>query len=186
MNSREILDSMERSPVIAAVADNKWNQAIAGPSEVIFYFKANILTVKDKIEEAHKKGKAIFVHIDLAEGIAKDRFGIEFLKGAGVDGILSTRGQLIRAAKDLGLITVQRFFALDSQGVDNISDQLFSASPDFMELMPGVIGKIISRFSGGSVPVIAGGLVESKAEVTEALGFGAVGVSTGKIELWSI
>ena len=70
--------------------------------------------------------------------------------------------------------------------MDNISDQLFSASPDFMEIMPGVIGKIISRFSGGAVPVIAGGLVESKSEVTEALSLGAIGVSTGKIELWSI
>ncbi len=186
MKAIEILNSMERSPVIAAVADNKWDAAIKGPSEVIFYFKANILSVKERINEAHKKGKAIFVHIDLAEGIAKDRFGIEFLKNAGVDGIISTRGQLIRAAKDLGLVTIQRFFALDSQGVENISEQLFSASPDFMEIMPGVIGKIISRFSGGAVPVIAGGLVESKSEVTEALSLGAIGVSTGKIELWSI
>ena len=35
-----------------------------------------------------------------------------------------------------------------------------------------------------SVPIIAGGLIENKAEVTEALGLGAAAVSTGKKELW--
>ena len=48
------------------------------------------------------------------------------------------------------------------------------------------IGKVIERFSGGSVPVIAGGLIETKAEVTSALASGAAGVSTGMPELWYI
>jgi glycerol uptake operon antiterminator len=35
-------------------------------------------------------------------------------------------------------------------------------------------------------PVIAGGLVETKAEVTAALKAGAMAVSTGKPALWSM
>ena len=53
-----------------------------------------------------------------------------------------------------------------------------------MEIMPGIIGKAISRFSKGYIPVIAGGLLETKAEVTEALGSGATAISTGAKELW--
>ena len=56
--------------------------------------------------------------------------------------------------------------------------------PDFMELMPGVIGKSIRRFAKIGTPVIAGGLIETKAEVTEALGSGATAVSTGRKDLW--
>ena len=52
--------------------------------------------------------------------------------------------------------------------------------------MPGVISKVIERFSGGSIPVIAGGLIETKAEVTAALASGAAAVSTGMPELWYI
>jgi glycerol uptake operon antiterminator len=50
--------------------------------------------------------------------------------------------------------------------------------------MPGVIGKAITKFSSCGIPVIAGGLVQTKTEVTDALGCGATAVSTGKEELW--
>ena len=93
---------------------------------------------------------------------------------------------LIKAAKEHSLATVQRFFALDSQGVESISDMLSNSSPDFIEIMPGVIGKIIERFSNESAPLISGGLIETKADVTTALSLGAFAVSTGKPELWYI
>ena len=53
-----------------------------------------------------------------------------------------------------------------------------------MELMPGIIDKAITRFCRGNIPVIAGGLIETKQEVTNALGHGAAAVSSGKNELW--
>ena len=146
----------------------------------------NVLTVADLIAKAHGKDKLVLVHIDLADGIGKDKAGIQYLTKCEVDGIISTRSHLIRAAKELGLITVQRFFALDSQGVDSIEEVLHASSPTLVEIMPGIAGKVIKRFSKGKVPVIAGGLIESKPEVMEALSQGALAVSTGKKELWYI
>ena len=64
------------------------------------------------------------------------------------------------------------------------TEMLSVSSPDFIEIIPGVIGKVISRFASRGIPVIAGGLIESKAEITEALSSGASAVSTGKKELW--
>ena len=61
---------------------------------------------------------------------------------------------------------------------------LSATKPDIMEIMPGTMGKIIKRFSGGKIPLIAGGLVETRQEVTSALSLGALAVSTGKEELW--
>lgn len=183
MDFHEILDCLERSPVIAAAHDSL-TDAISSPAEVIFYLKANIMTAKEQISDAHRAGKSVFVHIDLAEGIGKDRTGIEFLKFIGSDGIISTRGQLIRSAKDVGLVTVQRFFALDSQGISSMNESVSLSKPDMIEIMPGVIPKIISRVSKSDIPVIAGGLVEEKQEITEALKSGAVAVSTGSSKLW--
>ncbi len=180
----QLTDSLERTPVIAAVQENLWKEALASPAEVIFHLNANLLTVTKRIEQAHEAGKSLFVHMDLAEGIGKDRVGVDFLASHGVDGIISTRGQIIRHAKEIGLITVQRFFALDSKGVSGMGELLEQSKPDLIEIMPGIMGKIIHRFAGGKIPVIAGGLIETKAEVTEALHFGAVAVSTGKQDLW--
>ncbi len=184
MTHAQIEDRLSDCPIIAAVPATRFAEAVASPAEVIFNLKANLLTIQEQIAAAHAADKAVFVHLDLADGIGKDKTGIEFLANCGVDGIISTRGQLIRTAKEYGLLTVQRFFTLDSQGVDSIAEQLRSLSPDFIEIMPGVIGKTVARFASGNIPVIAGGLIETKAEVTEVLGCGALAVSSGKQELW--
>ena len=184
MRIEQMKDCLERCPVIAAVRENQWEAALEAPTEVLFLLKGNLLTVKERIEAAHAVGKYVFVHVDLADGVGKDRIGIRFLADCGADGIISTRGQLIRMAKDTDLLTVQRFFALDSQGLDSIGDQLENSAADLIEIMPGVLNKAVERFAHGAVPVIAGGLIETKAEVTAALSCGAAAVSTGKQELW--
>ncbi len=181
-----LIDCFERSPIISAVQDDLFNDALKSPSEVIFYLKANILTVAHRIESAHRLGKLVFVHIDLAEGIGKDRSGIEFLASCGVDGIISTKAPLILRAKECGLLTVQRFFAVDSQGVSSIKGMLMSSKPDMIEIMPGIVCKIIKRLSPLGKPIIAGGLIETKREATEILSSGAVAISTGNRELWGI
>ena len=186
MDKRKLTDLLEQSPVIAAVHDRYFDKAISSPSEVIFLLGRNILTIPKRIDQAHGAGKCIFIHTDLAEGLGKDRAGVQFCAQLGADGIISTRANLIRAARDLGLLTVQRFFALDSQGVDSIQELLEHSCPDLMEIMPGVIGKIIKRFANAKVPLIAGGLVETKEDVTSALSLGAFAVSTGKESLWYI
>lgn len=186
MAFRQIKDCFERSPVIAAVQNNALNKALEAPVEIIFNLKVSLFEIEDSIKKVHSANKKIFVHIDLAEGIGKDKTGVEYLAKLGVDGIISTRGQLIRYANEAGLITVQRFFALDSKGVDSIADMLDSAKPDLIEIMPGIASKVITRFATSGIPVIAGGLIETKSEVTEALKNGAEAISTGKSELWYI
>ena len=182
----KLFDSLEATPIIAAVRDRLFGDAIESPVDVIFLLGGNLLTIEKRVQAAHEKGKMIFVHIDLAEGIGKDKTGIEFLKNTGVDGIISTKTAIIRMAREQGLYTVQRFFAYDSHGIEGIADMAAGASPDIIEIMPGVIWKIIKRFSALSIPLIAGGLIEEKSEVTEALALGALAVSTGKKELWYI
>ena len=184
MNIATLISCLECNPVIAAVTDEKWQQALESPAQVIFYLSANLLSVEEKVRQAHEAGKYVMVHLDLAEGIGRDRSGIRFLARCGVDGIISTRAQLIRLAKEQNLITVQRFFALDSKGMESIEEMLRSTNPHLMEIMPGVIGKAIRRFRKSGIAVIAGGLIETKQEVTDALGAGATAVSTGQQTLW--
>lgn len=184
MRPSEIIDCLELNPIIAAIRDDGWEAALHSPAQVLFYLSADLTTVGSKIRQAHEAEKILLIHMDLAEGIGKDRAGIRYLAHHGVDGIISTKAQLIRIAKEMGLLTVQRFFALDSKGMESIDEMLRTSTPHLIEIMPGVIGKAIRRFSGCGVPIIAGGLVETKTEVTEAISCGAAAVSTGKEDLW--
>lgn len=186
MKVSELKACLERYPIISVIYDENWSAALEAPPEILFHLKANINTLPTHVQQAHSAGKWVFVHIDLADGIGKDRAGLHYLKNCGVDGIISTRSQMIRLAHDAGLLAVQRCFALDSQGVSSIDELLENSSPDLLEIMPGVIGKVIEHFSKAAIPVIAGGLIETKVEVTTALGCGAYAVSTGKQDLWYI
>ena len=180
-----IINALERTPVIAATDCSGWQGAVLSEAEVLFHLGADIITVGDDIAAAKQNGKFVFIHIDLADGIGKDRTGIEWLKKLGADGVISTRTQLIRAAHDNGLLAVQRFFMLDSKGMHSVAETIENTRPDLIEIMPGVIPKALKLFSRQEIPVIAGGLIETKQEVTAALSAGAVAVSTGRKELWN-
>jgi len=184
MELRTLLDHLECFPIIASVREIKFAAALECPADVLFYLDAKLSTVAQRVRQAHEKGKILFVHIDLAEGIGKDKEGLQYLASIGVDGVISTRSQIIRMAKELQLLTVQRFFALDSQGLDSMQEMVKNAVPHMMEIMPGIIPKVIRRFSEGTIPVIAGGLINQKQEITAALTAGATAISTGCKELW--
>lgn len=186
MYLQEVKDCFERTPVIAAVQGAAMDEALVSPAEIIFDLKASLLQIEETVRRVHAVGKKLFVHLDLAEGIGKDKTGVAYLAKLGVDGIISTRGPLIRYGNEAGLITVQRFFALDSKGLDGIGDMLETVKPDLIEIMPGIVGKVIKRFVAYGIPVIAGGLIETKQEITEALKNGAEAISTGKQDLWYV
>ena len=178
---------MEANPVIAAIKDEKGleNCCTCEEIRVVFILYGDICSIGAIVERVKSAGKIAMVHMDLIDGLKGKESTVDFIKQfTTADGIISTKTQLIRQAKDLGLLTVQRFFALDSKGLESIEEMLRSSQPDLIEIVPGVIPKVLTRFAGGSTPVIAGGLFETKAELTTALGCGIIAVSTGQTSLW--
>ena len=173
--------------VCAAVRNREdFEVALKTKVEVIYLLYSNILTMKQHIDEGHSVGKKIFVHMDFAEGIGRDRAGLEFIKSLGADGIVTTRTNLIRPAKEIGLFTIQRFFIVDSHSVDTAVESIRIAKPDVVEIMPGVVRKKIREFAQKvSTDILAGGLVEFKEDVDLAIEAGATAVSTNDRELWN-
>lgn len=174
--------------VIAAVrGDDEFEKALKANVDVIFDLNPDLLSVEKKVKAAHENKKKIFIHIDLASGIGKDKSGLTHVKNLDVDGIISTRANIIKIARELGMFTVQRFFIIDSQSVDTTVETQKSSKADMIEIMPGVLVKALEKLKGRvNVPVIAGGLIEDKKEVELAFEHGAAAVSTGKEELWGI
>ena len=166
--------------------DEDFKEALKSDVEVIFMQNSDILNVKEQITQAHSSGKKVLIHMDFAEGIGKDRAGLNFIKLMGADGILTTKTGMIRSAKDIGLITVQRFFIVDSHSVDTAVESIKIARPDVIEIMPGVLEKKIREFAEKvDTPILAGGLIEFKDEVDSALEAGAKAVSTASKNLWN-
>lgn len=177
-----------KSPVIAAIRTEKeLNAALNSKCDIIFDLNPDLFTVAENVKKVHDAGKKLCIHIDFASGIGKDKTGIQFAKHAGVDGIISTRVNIIRLAREEGIFTIQRFFIVDSRSVDTTAESLKASRPDMIEIMPGILPKVISDLkSKAGVPIIAGGLIEEKEEISKVIESGAAAVSTGKQELWGI
>lgn len=171
--------------IAAARSEAEVRAAAESGVEMIFMLAPNILELRAQADFAHKAGKKFFIHLDLAEGIGKDEFGIEYAKEQGVDGIISTRTNVIKLAKKAGLFTVQRFFILDSQSVDTTIETAKASKADMIEIMPGVVSKVIRKLKGEvAVPIVAGGLIETADEINDAISAGAAAISSGKKEFW--
>lgn len=189
MEKTELLDLLADGPVIASVKDDAGlTAAINSDVAVVFLLYGDVLSVKDLVQRAHDAGKAVFVHIDLIEGLASREVSVDFVaKNTAADGVLSTKVALTRRAKELGLVAIQRFFLLDSMAISNIEKHLSPDCSDLIEILPGLMPKIIRRVCGISgKPVITGGLITDKEDVTSALSAGAVAVSTTNPDVWDM
>lgn len=177
------------NPLIAAVRDDEgFENALISPVNVIFLLEgANALNLKEYVDKAHASEKTIFLHFDMLDGVGKDKCGMQFVKLSGADGIISTKTNIIIYAKEEGLLTVQRFFIVDSKSVHTAFSAIVASNPDFVEVMPGVMPEMIAKFNlKKNNRIIAGGLITDKTQVVEALKAGAAAISTGKKELWYI
>lgn len=173
--------------IIAAVhGTEEFLAACESPVAVIFVLNTDIFSIDEYVARAHEKNKRIFFHADMTEGIAKDHCGVKFLAKSGADGIISTRANMLRYAKEHGLRTVWRFFMIDTQSIKTSIDSAKTLLPDFVEIMPGTLPKVITHMKKSlACPIITGGLIETRQEIIDALHAGASAISTSNSSLWS-
>lgn len=187
-SQQAFFEILKTHPVIAGLRHSAGvESAIRHGVGVLFILGEDIFALQDSVAKAHAQSRLILAHVDLIKGIGRDEAGVRFLaRDLGVDGILTTRANLIGPARREGLIAVQRLFVLDSESLEAGLPTVERAAPDAMELLPGVILPLIApRLKNGSLPpLIAGGLIRTRQQVEGILEAGAVGVSTSETSLW--
>ncbi|PMQ01932.1 MAG: transcriptional regulator [Dictyoglomus sp. NZ13-RE01] len=189
LKKHEFLQILKSNPIIAAVREeDRLTQALQSKAKVIFLLKTNILTLPHIVQEIKKNNKHVFIHLDLLEGLAQDKYALRYLgEVVGIDGIITTRTNLIQQAKEEELIAIQRFFVLDSSALATGVKIMQTSEPDFVEILPGIIFIHLGEELKQQLPypLIAGGLIRTPEEAKDILKAGAVGVSTTSIALWN-
>ncbi len=178
----------DKHPVIASIRNEKeLNKAIKSDVIMIVIMGGSILNFKRMSEKIKAVDKLVFIHIDLVKGIARDSEGVKYLASNELcDGIISTNGEIVKVAMKEGLMGIQRLFLLDSDAVRTGKQMLRNNKPDALEILPGIASPyFIENVKQDELrPVIAGGLVRTKKEVSDLKEKGVLAVSTGKEELW--
>lgn len=183
---------VEGNPVIAAVKDDKGLKrcCLLEEIKIIFVLYGDICSIVDIVREIKEAGKTAMVHLDLITGLGPKEIAVDYIKRqTQADGIITTKLPLVQHAKELSLFAVLRFFVIDSlalKSIENLNRQ-GGWKPDFIEVLPGVMPKIIKKISTKSrIPVIAGGLITDREDVLGALEAGATAVSSTNQAVWEL
>lgn len=187
MRQREILEEFEDCPVVAAIKDEDGlNRCLSSDIQIVFVLYGDICNIGGIVERLKEAGKTVLIHIDLIGGLSSREIAVTFLHNTtSADGIISTKPGIIKQARELGMFAIMRFFVIDSIAFESIKRQTENVRPDMIEVLPGVMPKVISRICAGTrTPVIAGGLIADKEDIMAALGAGAVSISTTNQQVW--
>lgn len=186
MKREEFIGLLKNNRIIAAIKDEEGLEKIlASNCRIVFVLFGDIVNLPNIISRIKDCGKTVFVHIDLIDGLASRDVSVNYIaRNTCADGIISTRPNIVKCAKEYGLLAVQRFFVLDSIAFDNIEKQV-SQNADAIEILPGVMPKIIGRLKESvKKPIIAGGLITDREDIVNALNAGAFAVSLSKWDVW--
>ena len=186
---QNLIKQFQKNPVIPAARTlDGVKRASQTNAAAIFLLGGSILTLPDMIVIAHECGKRAFVHLDVAEGLGRDEIAVRWcVENNKADGVISTRPSLLKAASEMGALTIQRLFLMDSSSFEHGKRMLRNTPPDMAEVLPGIAPKAIRALCEAlNKPVIAGGLVSEPREIALALQAGASAVSVGDEKLWDV
>ncbi len=186
----KIYNIVLESPIIAAIKDKNGLLECCKSEEVqmVFVLFGDICNIGEIIQRLKQANKIVMVHVDLINGFSGKDIIVDFIsKNTLADGIISTKPLLIKKARECDLVTILRIFILDSISYETVQKQMWISSPDIIEILPGVMPKIIKRVcQSSSIPIIAGGLISDREDVVGALSAGAIAVSSTNKKVWKM
>lgn len=182
-----LFDKVSENPIIASIKDiEQLNIALDSPCEIIFLLTGNIFNLKEISNRVLKKDKGLFIYIDEIDGFSKDTWGLEYIvKNIPLNGIITSKQNLIKLSKDMGVFTIQRMFIPDSYSLTKGLENIKANRPHAVEVLPGIMPKIIERIIQNTrIPLIASGLIADYEDMITSLEAGAIAISTSNPRIW--
>lgn len=184
----DINEILGRNPIIPALKNEEnLEEALKSGSELVFVIMSNLINIKGIVEKLKESGKIVFVHVDMIEGLSSSTYGIEYIeKNIQADGIITTKHNIVNFAKKKNICVIQRFFILDSFSFKNTITHIRENKPDAIEILPGLMPKVIKRIHNLiNIPIITGGLIDEKQDIINVLSAGAEGISITNTKFWN-
>ncbi|WP_078593782.1 glycerol-3-phosphate responsive antiterminator [Evansella clarkii] len=188
MKNREIIDMVESQIIAAIKEEDHIDLAIKGTPNIAFLLTGNLFTTEQNIRKLQENSMRVFLHLDFIDGIGTSKSAMKYIAEKWKpDGIITTKNHLIKLAKNENMIAIQRIFLIDKGAISKGMEMTHNSPLDAVEVLPGIMPRVIDEMTKKiDAPIIAGGLIESEAEVLEALTAGALATSVSTPSLWNL
>ncbi|UFJ40841.1 glycerol-3-phosphate responsive antiterminator [Brevibacillus humidisoli] len=177
-NGQVILPAAKDAKDLESIVESSYENGV--------FLDTHVGQLKHLYQLARKHHKKMFLHADLIQGLKNDEYATEYLcQDVRPHGIISTKTGVILKAKQKGVVAIQRIFLLDSNALKKSYALLEKTKPDFIEVLPGLMPRIIAEVCQQTgIPVLAGGLIRTVDDVEQALQAGATAITTSNKDLW--
>lgn len=175
-----------QTSVIPAISNGKeFEKFLDSSLQVCLLMNMHLSFVGDFIKQAHQRGKAVILHLDLIKGISSDEAGCEYVcQVLMADGIISTKGKVVEIAKRLKKTAILRMFLIDSQSLQKGIRMIADTKPDYVEVLPGIACSILPKLIEETrASFLCGGLISSEEQIDECLKQGAVAVTISNLKI---
>jgi glycerol uptake operon antiterminator len=186
----DLRERLAKHPIIPALRDlSSLDEALSFHPPVMMLLTGDIFDLHRVISHSREHNTITLVHLDLIDGVGRDKVGLRYLRDTlGLEGVVSTRSNLLKDARALGLVTILRLFVLDSAAYHTGIGLLHSLGPDAVEVLPGVVVPHLAAELAQDVaqPLIASGIIRNETDIRAVLAAGATAVTTSQRNLWGL
>jgi len=182
-------EKVSENPVIASVYDLEMlDSALDSSCEIIALLTGNIFNLKEIANRVSRMDKVLLIYVDEIDGFSKDTWGLEYIvRNIPLDGIITSRENLLKLSKDMGVFTIRRTFIHDSRTLNEVLEAVKKNRPHAIEILPGILPRVIERIVRETkLPLIAGGLISDFRDVESSLEAGAIAISTSNEAIWQL
>ena len=147
----------------------------------------NLFELTGLLEQVRKRGIAIYVNVDHMDGIHSDAAGLRYLSDRfHVAGIVSNHPKTLTIAKNFGMETIQRIFAVDSTGLEMALESVDRSATDLLDISPALVIPYVIPQLAAPLPLrfIGSGLIQTTQQLQAILRADAAGVAVMRSELW--
>lgn len=183
----KLVDMVESQMIASVKSEADLQPALNSNANIVFLLTGNLMTIADYIQQLRAADKHVFLHLDFIDGLSNSKNALNYVAEYwNPTGIITTKSHIVKMANEVGLKTIQRIFLLDWGAINKGIEMVKSCKPDAVEILPGIMPKIIDQLSRElDFPIIAGGLITDISEVYAALEAGALAVSSGNPDMWN-
>ncbi len=143
-----LVDLIEHQTIVALQNKEDLDVALASKANVVFLLTGSIFNTQELVARIKAAGKHVFLHLEFLEGIAADKSGVAYVaQHICPTGIISTRSNMIKVAKELNLLAIQRIFLIDTSAVHKGMKVTEQSQPDAIEVMPGIMPRVIHELT---------------------------------------
>lgn len=176
------------NPIIASIKDPKnIDIALNSSCKNIFLSSGNIFNLKEISNKVNSKQKGLFIYVDNIDGFSKDTWGLEYIvKNINLNGIISSKPNLINLSKSMGVFTIYNMHILDTYSLNRCLQSIIEERPHALEILPGIMPSVIkSIVDKTKIPLISSGLIKTRKDILNCLDAGAIAVSSSNPAIWN-